>query len=96
MHHGQSRGGNTRKVCKKLLNFLKTGGEIFETGGNYKFSRIGGKCSKTGKIGGNPKFVGDDLKKEKKVVRNFWRMKMGNFFGKRENFRNFPESTKFF
>jgi len=20
-HHGQSRGGNTRKVCKQLLNF---------------------------------------------------------------------------
>src|SRR6218665_3618764 len=26
-------GKNTRKVCKKLLNFLKTEGKIFEIGG---------------------------------------------------------------
>ena len=51
-------GKNTRKVCKKLLNFWKTEGKFWKVGGHNKFSRIRvGKCSKTG---GNSKFVVDD------------------------------------
>ena len=49
-------GEITRKVCKKLLNFSKTGGEILKSMGHNKFSRIRGECSKTG---GNSKFVVD-------------------------------------
>ena len=54
-------GKNTRKVCKKLLNFFKTGGGNFGNRGEIiNFRESGGKCCKTGKIGGNPKFVVDD------------------------------------
>ena len=46
----------THKVCKKLVNFLKTGWEILERRwGIIIFCESGGKCTKTGKIGGNPK-----------------------------------------
>ena len=46
-------GKNTRKVCKKLLNFLKTEVENFGDRGEIKkFRASEGKCSKTGKIGG--------------------------------------------
>jgi len=50
---------------------VKVGGNNF---------RQGGKCTKTGKIGGNSTFVVDDFKKSHK---KFWRMKIGNVFGKR-------------
>ena len=43
MHHGQSKGGNTRKVCKKQVNLPKTGGNIYKSRG---------KCTETAKIGG--------------------------------------------
>jgi len=55
MHHGQSRGKrNAHKVCKKLLNLLKTGGGKFvKLGGNNNFCETGEKCTiKTGKIEG--------------------------------------------
>ena len=55
------RGKNTRKVCKKLVNLAKTGGEIFKSrGGKNNFRETGGKCIERRKIGGNSKFVGDD------------------------------------
>ena len=62
MHHGQSRGEKIpRKVCKKLLNFSKTGGNNRKVGGNKKNSRIrGGNAVKQAKQGGNSKFVVDD------------------------------------
>src|SRR6218665_1446573 len=44
-------GGNTHKVCKKLVNFPKTGVEICESRGGNNFRQSGGKCTKTGKIG---------------------------------------------
>jgi len=48
MHHGQSRGEKiTRKACKTLMNFPKTGGKFVKAG-----------------------------------HQKFWRMKIGNFFGK--------------
>jgi len=60
MHHGQSRGGKKRKVCKKLLNFRKRGGEILEKRGKLKiFANQEGKCSKTGKIGGKSEIFGE-------------------------------------
>ena len=51
---------NTHKVCKKQLNFSKTGEKLFKLGGNNNFRGTGGKCTETGKIGGNSKFVVDD------------------------------------
>ena len=43
-------GENTRKVCKKLLNFVKTGGEILETGGKLEiFANQGGNVVKQAK-----------------------------------------------
>src|SRR6218665_3670969 len=45
-------GENTQKVCKKLVNFPKTGGKFLKVGGNQNFCQSGGKCTKTGKIGG--------------------------------------------
>src|SRR6218665_2149275 len=44
MHHGQSRGGNTRKVCKKQVNLFKTGGKFVKVRGKYNFRETGGKC----------------------------------------------------
>jgi len=38
----------------------KTGGKFFKVGGNNNFRETGGKCTETGKIGGNSKFVVDD------------------------------------
>jgi len=60
MHHGQSRGENTRKVCKKLLNFWKTEGILKSRREIINFRESGGICTKTWKIGGNAKFVVDD------------------------------------
>src|SRR6218665_4137657 len=52
MHHGQSRGGNTRKVCKTQVNLSKTGGRICESrGGKKNVRETGGKCTETAKIG---------------------------------------------
>ena len=42
-------GGNTRKVCKKVLNFLKTGGKIFEIGEIINFRESGGNVLKQAK-----------------------------------------------
>ena len=39
---------NTHKVCKKLVNFSKTGRKV---GGNNNFCETEGKCTQTGKIG---------------------------------------------
>jgi len=43
MHHGQSRGGITRKACKTLMNFLKTEGKFLKVGGNNNFRQLGGE-----------------------------------------------------
>jgi len=52
---------NTHKVCKKQVNFSKTkGGKFFKVGRNNNFRETEGKCTETGKIGGNSKFVVDD------------------------------------
>ena len=52
---------NTHKVCKKHVNFCKTGeGTFLKVAGNKKFRETEGKCTETGKIGGNSKFVVDD------------------------------------
>jgi len=60
MHHGQSRGErNTRKACKKQVNLSKIGGKFVKVGGIIIFAKQGGKCTETGKIGGNLKFVVD-------------------------------------
>src|SRR6218665_1284351 len=76
-------GKNTQKVCKKLLNFLKTGGEICESrGGNENFCQSGGKCTKRGKIIGEIQNLWS-MTKKKKGHQKFWGMKIGNFFGKR-------------
>ena len=67
----------TRKVCRKLLKFWKTGGENFEKQGEIiNFRESGGKCSKTG---GEIRNLWLMTKKSQK----FWRMKIGNFVGKR-------------
>jgi len=46
-------GGNTRTVLENRGKFVKVGGII-----NFRESE--GKCTKTGKIGGNQKFGVDD------------------------------------
>ena len=51
---------NTPKVCRKQVNFSKTGGEFVKVGGNNNFRETGGKCTETGKIGENSKVVIDD------------------------------------
>jgi len=56
MHYGKTRGKrNTHKACKKQVNFSKTGGKFVKVGGNNNFRETGGKCTETGKIGGNSK-----------------------------------------
>ena len=47
------------KVCKKTREFSKRGGKFVKVGRN-NFRETGGKCTETGKIGGNLKFVVDD------------------------------------
>ena len=65
IHVGGKR--NTCKACTTLLNFLENRGEILKSRGEIiNFRESGGKCTKAGKIGGNPKFVA-----KKKKVRNF-------------------------
>ena len=50
MVKGQSREKrNTHKVCKKLVNFSKTGGKIFKSRGNKKFRETEGNVLKQGK-----------------------------------------------
>src|SRR6218665_2763810 len=53
-------GKITHKVCKKLVNVSKTGGNFEKQGEIITCVRIRGKCTKRGKIGGNSKFVVDD------------------------------------
>src|SRR6218665_3392442 len=36
---------NTHKVCKKQVNFSKTGGNLVKVGGNNNFRETGGKCT---------------------------------------------------
>ena len=49
-----------QNVCKNLVNFPKTGGEICESRGEIIIFEKQGKCIETGKIVGNSKFVVDD------------------------------------
>ena len=58
----------TQKVCKKHVNFTKSGRKFLEVGGNKKNYEIRWKCTETAKIGGNFKSVVEDFKK---VSRNF-------------------------
>jgi len=52
-------GGNEmNKVCKKQVNFSKTGGKIFKVGGNNNFRENRGKCTETRKIGGTFEIYG--------------------------------------
>ena len=51
---------NTHKVCKKQVNFYKTDWKFFKVGGNNNFRETVGKCTESGKLGGNSKFVVDD------------------------------------
>ena len=84
MHHGQSRGENTREVCKKLLNFLENRGKL------EIFANQRGKCSRTGKIGGNlwsmtKKRSSEILADEsQEIVRE--KVKLLKIFRKSENF----------
>src|SRR6218665_2024178 len=73
---------NTQKVCKKQVNFSKTGGGIFESRGEIIiFAKQGrGNIPEQDKQGGNLKFEVDDLKKGHQ---KFWRMKIEKFVGKR-------------
>src|SRR6218665_1226300 len=64
---------NTHKVCKKEVNFSKTGGEICQSRGKFFSLRDGGKCSETGKIGGIIEMFGRQLEKGHQ---KFWRMKI--------------------
>jgi len=81
MHHGQSRGKrNTDKVCKKQVNFSKTGEKIFKVGRNNNFCETGGKCTETGKIG--------RIRNLKKGHQRFCQMTMEKFVGKREIFHS--------
>ena len=43
----------THKVCKKHVDFTKSGGKFGKVEGKEKFHEIGGKCIETAKIGGN-------------------------------------------
>jgi len=43
MHHGQNRGGNTRKVCKKQVNLRKTGGKFVKVEGKNNFRETRGE-----------------------------------------------------
>ena len=95
MHHGQSRGRkNTRKVLKSCWIFGKQWRkEILKSrGGNNKFSRNRGKCTKTGKIGGQFEICGRWLKKGHQ---KFWRMKIENFWGKGNILEIFHRVWKF-
>ena len=49
---------NTRKVCKKQVNLSKTLGKFVKVGGIIFFAKQGGKCTETGKIGGNFEICG--------------------------------------
>ena len=40
---------NTHNVCKKQVNFSKTGGTFLEVGGNNNFRETGGNVLKQGK-----------------------------------------------
>ena len=53
---------NTRKVGQKQVNLSKTGRKICQSRGEIIFfAKQGkGKCTETGKFGGNSKFVVDD------------------------------------
>jgi len=51
MHHGQSRGENTREVCKKQVNLPKTEGKLGKVGGKKHFRETGGRCTEIAKIG---------------------------------------------
>src|SRR6218665_2506132 len=50
---------NTHKVCKKHVNFSKTG-TFFKEGEIIIFAKQGAMYTETGKMGGNSKFVVDD------------------------------------
>src|SRR6218665_134885 len=66
MHHGQSRGENTRKVCKQV-NLPKTGEKICKSRGErIIFAKQGGKCTETAKIGGIRNLWSMTKKKEKR------------------------------
>src|SRR6218665_1929136 len=72
MHHGQSRGKRkTHKVCKKHVNFTKSGREIWKISG-MKNSRNRGEIIKIAKIAKIPNFWSMTKNKKKK----FWRMKI--------------------
>jgi len=59
MHHGQSRGEIPDKVFKKLVNFSKTGREIYEKREAITiFANQEGKCTKTGKLWGKFEIFG--------------------------------------
>ena len=84
MHHGQSRGGNTHEVCKKLIIFSKTGGTFVKVGWEIRiFVNQGGKCTKRGKI--------------VREIRNLWPMtkKRSAEILAAENGKFFPEKVKF-
>ena len=58
-----------RCLMKTICRGVKVGGKrnthkvlgtIFKVGENNNFRETGGKCTKTGKVGGNSKFVVDD------------------------------------
>jgi len=44
---------NTRKVCKKHVNFAKTRGKFRKAGGKETFLRNRGKCMEIARLGGN-------------------------------------------
>jgi len=76
-------GGNKKhKVfLKKHVNFTISGGNV-KSRGNH-FLEIGEKCSETARIEGKFKNVSQWLKK---VVRNFYRVKLGKFSTEPANF----------
>src|SRR6218665_1081626 len=81
---------NTHKVCKKQVNFSKTGwGNFKMKGGNNNFRKTGwGKCTETGKIG---REIRNLWSMTKKGHQKFWRMKI--FSG---TDKNFQQSLKMF
>ena len=55
IHHGETRGKRkTHKVCKKHVNFTKSGG-FAKVGRNNNCAVIGRKCTETAKLRGMTK-----------------------------------------
>src|SRR6218665_3976195 len=83
---------NTHVVCKKQVNFSKTGGKFLKIGGNNNSERNRGKCTGIGKIGGIRNLWSMTKKRLSKILADENR----EIFRERQNVENFRQSLKFF